>query len=472
MPFSMTNINLLCLLPEIILLLGATAAIFLNGTGGYRKALFFAAFTVSASLAAAVTLCHADTGGFAGFIVRDETTLLFIVLTDMASLAVIALSQDGDAAERSGGEYFGLLLYALLGMHIMAAGRDLLVVFLGVEILALPLYVLVAFNRRSVKGMEGAVKYFLLGSFSSAVFLLGLVFFYGATGATAIAASPGASGIPALMFAGLALVIVGIGFKLAAVPFHMWAPDAYEGAPVSVAAFLSVAPKIAAFAFLLNLCMTLSASGDRVVEKIILIMSAASMMIGNFAALRQSGFIRMLAYSGIAHVGYMLIAIPSLQSEGGEALSFYLLVYIFMNLGAFAAALAVGPRGEKSLLIDELAGLAARRPLLAFALAVFMVSLAGIPPTGGFFAKFCLFKAGIAAGHLPVVILAIIMSIVSLFYYLRVVMVMYMRSPADRPTVLNSIASPAAAVIAVMVLLVFWTGIQPDKILKLIQAVF
>jgi len=473
MPFSITDINLLSLLPEILLLAGATGTIFLSGATRRGIASFCAAITVIASLLTAAFLFNSSVvKGFDGFIVKDEITLLFIVLIDLAAFAAIALSDDSEAGVRSSGEYFGLFLFALFGMHVMAAGRDLLVIFLGLEILALPFYILVGFNRNACDGMEGAVKYFLLGSFASAIFLLGLAFYYGATGATALEKTAGALTSPILIYAGIALIVVGIGFKLATVPFHMWAPDAYEGAPVPVAAYLSVAPKIAALAVLLRFGLTLPGTGSHVLIQIILVMSVASMVIGNLAALRQTGFVRMLAYSGIAHVGYMLIGLPALRTEGGAALSFYILVYIFMNMGAFAAAVAVGSRGEGHLRIDDLSGLAARRPFLAFALAVFMVSLAGLPPTGGFFAKFYLFKAGIFAGYLPVVILAIVMSIISLFYYLRVVMVMYM-DPAPEGGLESRTATPLiSGVLAVLVLLVFLIGIQPGDILKMILGAF
>jgi len=473
MHFSITDINLWSLLPEIILLAGATGTIFLSDATGRERASFCATITVIASLLTAVFLFTGTVVKvFDGFIVKDEITLLFLLLIDLAALAAIALSHNNKGGFRSSGEYFGLLLFALFGMHVMAAGRDLFVIFLGLEILALPLYILVGFNHYARDGMEGAVKYFLLGSFASAIFLLGLAFYYGATGTTALEGATGALTSPILIYAGLALIVVGIGFKLAAVPFHIWAPDAYEGAPVPVAAYLSVAPKIAALAVLLRLGLTLTGTGSHILIQIIMVMSVASMIIGNLAALRQAGFVRMLAYSGIAHVGYMLIGLPALQTEGGAALSFYILVYIFMNMGAFAAAVAIGPHGDSHLQIDDLSGLAARRPFLAFALAVFMVSLAGLPPTGGFFAKFYLFKASIFGGYLPVVIIAIVMSIISLFYYLRVVMVMYM-SPAPEGTLEPRTATPLmSGVLAVLVVLVFLTGIQPGDILKTILGAF
>ena len=471
MTFSIPDVNLASLLPEILLLAAATATLFLSGKDGHRTAASCAAAAVVASLLTTPILFRgAGMEGFDGLIVKDGGTLLFLALMDLAALVAIFLSRDGDVRGQRGGEFYALALFALIGMHIMAAGRDLLVVFLGLEILALPLYILVAFDRTARDGMEGAVKYFLLGSFSSALFLLGLAFYYGATGTTGLGAASRALSSPALLFAGLALVTVGVGFKIAAVPFHMWAPDAYEGAPVPVAAYISVAPKIAAFAVLVRIGLDVTGPGSDSLTQAVLVMSVASMIVGNLAALRQAGFVRMLAYSGIAQAGYMLIGLLALPGEGRAALSFYLLVYIFMNLGAFAAAVALCRREGGRLQIEDLSGLAARQPLFAFAVAVFMVSLAGLPPTGGFFAKFYLFKAGIEAGYLPVVLVAIVMTVVSLFYYLRVVVAMYMRDDAGCLEIRAGLPL-LAGVIGTVAVLTLLAGILPGELIRGILAV-
>jgi len=470
MALSIPDVNLASLLPEIILLAAATAALFLSGRDGHRRAASWAAAAVAASLLTTPVLFRgADVAGFDGLIVKDGGTLLFLALMDLAALVALFLSRDGDVGR--GGEFCGLALFALIGMHVMAAGRDLLVVFLGLEILALPLYILVGSDRMARDGMEGAVKYFLLGSFSSALFLLGLAFYYGATGTTALGAAPMALSSPALLFAGLALVTVGVGFKIAAVPFHMWAPDTYEGAPVPVAAYISVAPKIAAFAVLVRIGLDATGPGSDSITQAVLVMSVASMIVGNLAALRQAGFVRMLAYSGIAQAGTMLIGLLALPGEGRAALSFYLLVYIFMNLGAFAAAVALCRREGGRLQIEDLSGLAARRPLLAFALAVFMVSLAGLPPTGGFFAKFYLFKAGIEAGYLTVILVAIVMTVVSLYYYLRIVAFMYMRDDTGCLEIRTGLPL-LAGLIGTVAILTLLSGILPGELLRGILAIF
>lgn len=472
MAFSIPDVNLVSLLPEIVLLAAAAGILLFSGEAGCRRAAACATGAVAVSLASTPLLfMGAGMTGFDGLIVKDDATLIFLALMDLAALAAIVLSRDGTSGEQEGGEVYGLALFALIGMHVMAASRDLLVLFLGLETLALPLYVLVGSDRAARDGMEAAVKYFLLGSFASALFLLGLALYYGATGTTGFSALSHPLAQPALAFAGLALVTAGVGFKIAAVPFHMWAPDAYEGAPVPVAAYISVAPKVAAFAVLLRLGLSLPGPGPAFWTQAVLAMSAASMIVGNLAALRQSGFIRMLAYSGIAQAGTMLIGLAALPAQGGAALTFYLLVYLFMNLGAFAAAVALERREGGRLQIEDLSGLASRRPLFAFALALFMVSLAGLPPTGGFFAKFTLFKAGIDAGQLPVVLVALAMTVVSLFYYLRVVAVLYMRDDAGRLEIRPG-APLLAGFIGAAALVTLLTGVLPGEFLREILAAF
>jgi NADH-quinone oxidoreductase subunit N len=472
MAFSIPDVNLASLLPEIVLLAAAAGVLLFDGRTGRRRAAAVAAAAVAVSLAAIPFLFRgAGMTGFDGLIVKDDVTLVFLALMDLAALGAIALARDGAADTEEGGEIYGLTLFALIGMHLMAASRDLLVLFLGLETLALPLYILVGSDRASRDGMEAAVKYFLLGSFASALFLLGLALYYGATGTAGLAALSRTPARPSLAFAGLALVTAGVGFKIAAVPFHMWAPDAYEGAPVPVAAYISVAPKVAAFAVLLRLGLSLPGPDPGFWTQAVLAMSAASMIVGNLAALRQRGFVRMLAYSGVAQAGYMLIGLAALPARGGAALTFYLLVYLFMNLGAFAAAVGLERREGGRLQIEDLSGLASRRPLFAFALAVFMVSLAGLPPTGGFFAKFILFKAGIDAGQLPVVLVAVVMTVVSLFYYLRVVAVLYMRDDVHRLEIRPG-APLLACFIGAAAVLTLLAGVLPGEFLREILAAF
>jgi len=472
MNMAFPEVNFLNLLPEGILLAAAAGTLFLRAGRKSGIAGTGALAAVASSLILALFLYRGGNGtGFDGLIVKDDATLLFLSFTDLAAFIAVAFS-GGDTGEEGNAEaFYGLILFALLGIHVMVSARDLLVIFLGLEILALPLYVLVGFDKKRKEGMEGAVKYFLLGSFSSALYLMGMALCYGVSGTTGLGGLSVPPDAPAFLLAGLALVTAGMGFKTAAVPFHMWAPDVYEGAPLSVAAFISVAPKIAAFAVLLRVAFLFSGTGMDFIPWAVLFMSGASMVVGNLAALRQRRLVRMLAYSGIAQVGYILLGFPAFSGEGPAAVAFYLFVYIFMNLGAFATAAAVAGREGRGLDVGDLSGLASRRPFLAFAMSVFMISLAGLPPTGGFFAKFFIFKTALEAGWLPLVLLAVVMTVVSLFYYLRVVVIMYM-SEGKREAEESSGMSFLGGLVTLMVLVTLAAGTLPSGILKGIQAVF
>jgi NADH-quinone oxidoreductase subunit N len=466
------DINLYCLLPEIILFAGATALLFMRGGGRGKGIVPLAVLTVLAAMAAVFHLWDQGAGGFGGLIVKDKGALLFLGLILTSALVSFVLARDFLPAHKNTGEYYSLILLSLTGMGIMVSAVDLLLIFVGIEILSLSLYVMIGFMKVIREGMEGAIKYFLLGSFASALFLLGLALTYGASGTTNLAAFAAPASASALLLAGAALMLVGLGFKIAAAPFHMWAPDVYEGAPVCVAAFISVAPKIAVFAVFLRFGMEITGPGQNLIWASVIFMSLASMVIGNFTALRQSGIVRMLAYSGIAQAGYMLIGLLAIPEGGASAIAFYLMVYIFMNMGAFASLAYLSRQQEKAMRIDDLTGLASNHPWHAFALAVFMISLAGIPPTGGFFAKFYLFKVGIEAGYLSVVLIAIVATIVSFFYYLRIVMIMYMTAEGERLLPIPAGVTMIGAVIAATVIMIFLAGVMPDRFLRSAVTVF
>ena len=465
------DINLFCILPEIILLVGATVLLFICNVGRGKGILPVAVSTAVASLAAVCYLWGQDIVGFGGLISKSRDALLFQAMILTTALISFVMARDFLPDHKYTGEYYSLLIFSLIGMGIMISSPDLLVIFLGLEILSLCLYVLTGFMKIVPTGIEGAVKYFLLGSFASALFLLGLALFYGASGTTDLAAFAASISAPSLMLAAVALMFVGIGFKIAAAPFHMWAPDVYEGAPVCVAAFISVAPKIAAFAVFLRFETVMSVLSPDLIWAVIFFMSVASMVIGNFTALRQTSIVRMLAYSGIAQAGYMLIGLLALPEGGAGAIAFYLAVYVLMNLGAFACIVHLSRRQEQVLRIDDLSGLATKHPWHAFALAVFMVSLAGIPPTGGFLAKFYLFKVGIEAGYLGIVLIAIVATIASFIYYLRVVVVMYMTAEQrERP--LHTGVTAIGIMIGAMVIMTFLAGILPDPFFQNATTVF
>ncbi len=377
-------------------------------------------------------LSRLDDSAFAGLYVRDALArngqLLALAVT---ALGVIVAPEYLRRFKQERGEYYALVLIAGAGAMLMAASRDLLMLFLALETLSIPLYVLAASARGSARSQEAGMKYFLLGAFSSAFFLFGVALLYGAAGTTRLpeigqALSAGQTGAGAA--AGVGLLVIGLGFKAALVPFHTWAPDVYEGAPLPAVAFMSVIAKIGAFAALVRVFpLTLPALAGQW-TLVLGILSAATMIVGNLAALAQSSYKRMLAYSSIAHTGYVLVGVATGTPAAVAAVITYLAVYAAMTTGAFAVAVALERSGEEADRIEDYTGLGARAPLLAAATAVFMVSLAGLPPTAGFVAKLGVFLAAIesgGSGGLALALIGVLTSVVSVYYYLRVAYVMW-----------------------------------------------
>jgi NADH-quinone oxidoreductase subunit N len=326
-------------------------------------------------------------------------------------------------------EYYMLLLFSVSGMMLMGMANDLILVFLALEVLSIPLYILCGMVWPRPESEESAMKYFLLGAFSSAIFVFGIALVYGATMTTAIPLIfEAANEMGALLVAGLTFLIVGAGFKVAAVPFHMWTPDVYEGAPTPVTAFMSVGAKVAGFAALLRvLVVALPQASDEWVTAVA-VLSTLTLIVGNVVAIRQGNIKRMLAYSSIAHAGYILIAVAAAADSpaGVSAALFYMFAYLFTNLGAFGIVIALERSYGEGNLLDDFKGLAKRHPLLSLVMAYFMLSLTGVPPTGGFSAKFYVFGAAIEAELYWLVLIGVITSVISGYYYLRVVYLMYM----------------------------------------------
>jgi len=344
------------------------------------------------------------------------------------------------------GAYYALLLLATAGMQALTIASDFMTIFLGVEILSLALYVLVGFNPREARSAEAALKYFLLGAFASGFLLYGIALIYAATGATnldQIARHLLVMSMPLpfapLLPVGVGLLLVGFGFKVALVPFHMWTPDVYQGAPTPVTAFMSVSTKAAAFAALIRVLAALT-SHDRPWLLALAALAVLTMTLGNLAALRQSSLKRMLAYSSIAHAGYLLTGLAAGNSQGTQGALYYLLAYTFMNLGAFAVVLAVQRREENDVTVEQVTGLAGRQPALAALMAIFMFSLAGIPPLAGFFGKLYVFKGAVDAGLAWLAIVGVLNSAIGAYYYLRVTVQMYMAGEGE--TVASKIAWP------------------------------
>jgi NADH-quinone oxidoreductase subunit N len=411
--------------------------------------------------------------GGAPMVIVDNYSIFFnIILLTTAFLTVLFSVNYLSKANINRGEYYYLLLFSIGGMMLMGMSNDLILIFLALELLSIPLYVLSGFARPRLDSEESAMKYFLLGAFSSGFLVFGIALVYGATGTTSlpgILSSIGGAG--SLGLAGAVLVLVGLAFKVAAVPFHMWTPDVYEGAPTSVTGFMSVGAKVAGFAALIRIFIyALPELGDAWVPAVAVI-AALTMIVGNFIALAQQNIKRMLAYSSIAHAGFIMMGVAAgLFSERGmSAALFYMFAYLFTNLGAFAVVVTVERQEGAGVMLDDYKGLYKRSPLLALALAYFMLSLTGVPPTGGFTAKFAVFGAAIDADMVWLAVVGVITSVVSAYFYLRVVYYSFMYDGEGALAV-----RPAAALaVAVAVVATFLLGIFPGPLFELARdAVF
>jgi len=362
------------------------------------------------------------------------------------------------------GEYYALIMLSASGMMLMVAAVDLIAVFLGLELMSIPIYVLAGFDRRKLRSNESALKYFLIGSFASAILLYGMALLYGVSGATSFEAiRKGFEAGNPLGLVGLGLIVVGFAFKISAVPFHQWTPDVYEGAPSAVTAYMSVTVKVAAFATLIRLLAMAFGPIEESLERIFWLLSALTIVVGNVMAIIQDNVKRMLAYSSVAHAGYLMIGLVTGTIAGYSAMIFYLVAYTFMNLGAFGVVVALANRGSDCERIDSFAGLARTRPGLAALMTLFMLSLAGIPGTAGFLGKFKIFMAAVDAGAIWLSIIGVLMSVVSVYYYLRIPVLMYMREPGDEAP-RAEISSGEGLVLVVCGLAVLALGLLPNRV--------
>ncbi|HSH75491.1 MAG TPA: NADH-quinone oxidoreductase subunit N [Longimicrobiales bacterium] len=372
-------------------------------------------------------------------------------------------------------EFYALILLATAGMMFMVGARDLIVIFLGLEVMSVGVYALTAFNRRDRKSAEAGLKYFLLGSFSTGFLLYGIALVYGATGSTNIAligesVYAGAAS-PGLLSMGIALIAIGFGFKVSAVPFHMWTPDVYEGAPAPVTAFMSAAVKAAAFVAFLRVFAVAFDGAYEVWYPIVWWLAAITMVVANLVALVQSNVKRMLAYSSIAHAGYLLVAITAANRDAAAGLLFYLMVYTLMNTGAFAVVIGVARQSEERLQVDDYAGFGWSQPLLGVVLTVFLLSLAGFPGTGGFMGKIYLLQGAADAQLWVLSVILVLTTVASYWYYLRVAWFMWMRNPASEGQH-DLVVAPAPMQIALVaaVGLIIYTGLFPASALELARA--
>jgi NADH-quinone oxidoreductase subunit N len=418
--------------------------------------------------------------GFFGLIQFDTFSLFFHWLLGLvAFLVILAADSYLDRENLPAAEFFALILFATAGMGVLASAQELLTAFIGLEMSSISSYVLAGYRRDSVKSSESAVKYFLLGSFATAFFLYGIALVYGASGSTNLAQIANADPSSNLLRLGLALMLVGLAFKVAAAPFQVWTPDVYEGAPTPVTALFSAGPKAATFALLLRIFTTIHAATNFWFWAF-WILAVVTMFVGNLGALVQTNVKRLLAYSSIAHAGYTLVAFAAVtflktDPEIGPwpayaAVLFYLLGYALVKVGAFTIVSEIGGPGERHLTLDEFAGLGTRQPFAAAAMSLFLLSLLGLPITAGFFGKFYVFKAAINSKLIWLAVLMAINSVIGAYYYLRVIVVMYMREhkgelPADAP---RSLSPTAAMVVVVAVAATLYLGLFPNHILSIV----
>ena len=400
----------------------------------------------------------------------DHLSIFFTCIFTLSSALAILLSAEYN--ERNGmkaGEYYALILLCTVGMIVLASSTDMIMIFLGIEIVSICLYVLAGFKRDDPVSNEAALKYFLLGAFATGFLLYGMTLIYGSTGSTNIfkiaefiktndSSSP-------LMLMGIVLLVIGFGFKVAAVPFHMWAPDVYHGSPTPVTAFMAVGPKAAAFAAFFRVFKEGIPNMAANWEILLCIVAVLSMFVGNLGAIMQTNIKRMLAFSSISHAGYLIIAVITKSSLAGSGLLFYMLTYAFTTFGAFGIVILLGRKGEENLELENYSGLAYKHPLLALSMTVFLLSLGGLPPFAGFVAKFYIFSAAIEEGFVTLVIIAVLNSAISFYYYLKVVVFMYMKEPTGEFQI--SLTPMTLFVVIIGIIGTVELGIYPDPIIAL-----
>ncbi|MBX2999277.1 MAG: NADH-quinone oxidoreductase subunit N [Caldilineaceae bacterium] len=435
MDLSILTENWTVLLPEIVLTLFVIAVMMVDilpgrNTSSSKILANISLVGVIVALAANVYVWTLPDAVYLGGVAADNFTFGVRLVVLVAALLGILLSSDYiDHITQNVGEYYSLLLLTTIGMMLMGSAVDLIVIFLALEIFSLAIYVLCGYHRENPRSSEAGMKYFLLGAFATAFLVYGMALIYGAGGTTNLRLLGeifnNGGGNLTFLLPGIALVIVGFGFKLSLVPFHMWTPDVYQGAPTPVVAFMSIGTKTAAFAAFLRLLNEALAGQQETWGWMLAALAILTMTVGNLAALRQSSVKRMLAYSSIAHAGYVLVALVPATAEGAGAALFYVFAYAFMNIGAFAVVIALERIGEGDVEQERFNGIANRWPGLALAMSIFMLSLAGIPPLAGFFGKFFVFRVAVESGWVWLVVVGVVNSAISAYYYLRVVVSMY-----------------------------------------------
>ena len=464
------------ILPEIIVAGAAMAILLLDAfrsSRDRRPLALLALAALAAAAASAIGLWSWDGAAtiLGGMVATDRYGVFFrLVILAVAALAVLLSMHDVD--EERGGEFYALLLFSAMGMSLLAVSADLIVVFLSLEILSLSLYVLVGSSPRRLASQEAAMKYFLLGAFSTAFLLYGIALAYGATGTTSLSGIAGAlageTGDLGLAMAAAALLTVGFAFKVAAVPFHMWTPDVYQGAPTAVTAFMSAGTKVAGFAALLRVASSALGPVAWDLTPALWALAALTMVVGSVLAIAQQEVKRLFAYSSVAHAGFVLVGVVAANQQGISGAMFYLVAYAAMILGAFGIVMIVAGRGEERTTMAAYAGLARRSPLLAAMLALFLLSLAGLPPTAGFVAKVLVFQAAVEAGHWALVVVGVLATVIAAYFYIRLIVVSYMEEPEDRGAIPTAPVPGVAVGLAAALTLVL--GVLPFLLLDVLES--
>ena len=467
------TLNLEIILPELILSCGAMALLMVGVATKRERGELVLWLAILVIVAAGMFVARGEGTAtlFAGSFIVDPFARVLKLLTLTGAAAALLMSID--YWRRAGGlrfEFPVLVLLATTGMMMMISANDLISLYVGLELQSLALYVVAAFKRDSARSAEAGLKYFVLGALSSGMLLYGASLVYGFTGSTdfaTIAASVQPSGANLGLIFGLVFLMAGFAFKISAVPFHMWTPDVYEGAPTPVTAFFAAAPKLAAMALTVRVLITAFPAVTVQWQQIVVFLSIASMALGSFAAIGQTNIKRLMAYSSIGHMGYALVGLAAGSAEGVQGVIVYLAIYLAMTLGTFACILAMRRGGRMVEDIDQLSGLSRTSPTMAFLLAMLLFSLAGIPPLAGFFAKFYVFLAAIHSGLYVLAVIGVLLSVVGAYYYLRIVKIMYFDAPAER---FEPMDAPLAAVLGVSGLFTLLYFVYPAPLVAVAEA--
>lgn len=472
-----SGVDYVRILPEIVLSLFGIAVMMLDplvDEEKSQKTLGVIAFAGTlAGLGSTWYMANSPGLAFSNMVQVDTFAVFFHFLVIAVAAVVILSSFEYMAVQKiRAGEYYALILFSLVGMGLMSSGVELVLIFIGLEISSISTYILAGFRRHEASSSESSLKYFLLGSFATAFFLYGVALMFGATGSTnidQISQKLQAGPTQVLVYVAVALMFVGLGFKVVAAPFHIWTPDVYEGAPAPIVGFMSTAPKAAAFAVLLRVVFAINAPGR---FWLLWIAAALSMTLGNIGALVQNNVKRLLAYSSIAHAGYLLVAFamttPQESATGISAAMFYTAAYAAMNVGAFAVVSHFANAGERYVTLEDYEGLGVSSPLLAATLTIFLLSLIGIPITGGFFAKFYVFSAALKANLVWLTLIGVVNSAIGAYYYLRIIVVMYMRE-ARKEVPVAPVPLGLGVALAVSVFATLYLGILPNRVLQYAQ---